>query len=105
VYPKGIVRADKDASSDVTRLTVSILDGTTCAGCGGSRWIGGKGVWSNLSEVLFGLEPEASGRWVSSRASEGDLGMSSVSGGICKDAGGCELAGLDARVNSGDSSM
>ena len=88
MYPKGIVRAGKDESSDVTRLTVSILEGMTCAGCGGSRWTRGKGVCSSLSGELFGLEPEASGRWLSSRAREGDLGTSSVSGGIGKDAGG-----------------
>ena len=61
MYPKGIVRADKDASSDVTRLTTSILDGMTCAGWGGSRWISGKGVFSGPSGETFGLEPEASG--------------------------------------------
>ena len=62
MYPKGIVRADKDASSDATRLTVSILDGMTCAGRGGSRCISGKGVCSDSGGELFGLEPGALGR-------------------------------------------
>ena len=94
MYPKGIVRADKDASPGVTRLTVSILEGMTYAGCGGSRRISGKGVLSNLSGELLGLEPEASARGLSGKTC-GDLGVSSMSGGIGKDAGGRELAGLD----------
>jgi hypothetical protein len=104
VYPKGIVRAIKDASSGATRLTVSILDGVTCAGCGGSRWISGKGKCSKICGGSSDLGPESSGRCLSSVACEKGLEMSSVSDWTSKDAGGWEFAGLDARVSSGDSS-
>ena len=96
MYPKGIVKVDKDASSGDTRLTVSILDGITCAGCGGLRWISGKGICSDTCEGSFDPEPETSGRW-SSRTCEIGLGTG-------KGEAGCKLAGLGARVSLEDSS-
>ena len=104
MYPKGIVRAGRDRSSDDIRLTVSTFDGVTCAGRGGSRWISGKGICLDMCEASFDSEVEASGARPSSRALKKGLEMSSVPDKIGKGASGCVLAGLDARVSLGDPS-